>query len=62
MSNMGYCRFQNTVADLRDCFDHLHDELSPDEERARQRLVDLCKRIAEQAPEPRQTKPKPRNS
>lgn len=24
MSNMSYCRFQNTAADLLDCVEHLH--------------------------------------
>lgn len=62
MANMGYCRFQNTVEDLRDCVNHLHDELSPDEERARQRLVELCRRIADQAPPPRETRTRSRRS
>lgn len=36
MSNMSYCRFQNTLSDLLDCLDHIiDDELSEDEERAR---------------------------
>ncbi len=47
MANMGYCRFQNTLQDLRDCEEHLSDDLSPEEERARKRLIELCKRIAE---------------
>lgn len=47
MSNMGYCRFSNTLADLRNCQDHLYDDdLSDEEERARRRLIDLCKEIA----------------
>ena len=25
MANMSYCRFQNTLGDLRDCAEHLHD-------------------------------------
>ena len=45
MANMSYCRFQNTLADLRDCYFHLFDDLSPEEELARDRLVDLCKAI-----------------
>ena len=51
MSNMSYCRFENTAKDLQDCFDHLDDdvdELSSDYERkGRERLIKLCKRIAE---------------
>lgn len=48
--NMSYCRFQNTVQDLRDCFDNWEeipdDELSDDEVRARKRLLKLCQEIA----------------
>lgn len=49
MANMSYCRFHNTLLDLQDCYENLDDEdLSPDEERARDRLINLCKEIAEQ--------------
>jgi len=27
MANMGYCRFENTLSDLRDCLNHLDDEV-----------------------------------
>jgi len=50
MGNMSYCRFQNTLGDLRDCedaLDHPDEPLSPDEARARQALIELCARIAE---------------
>ena len=43
---MSYCRFENTLNDLRDCTEHLYDELSGDEEKARKRLIELCKTIA----------------
>ena len=46
MSNMSYCRFQNTVGDLDDCCDHMDDELSEEEQQARKRLIELCCRIA----------------
>ena len=47
MGNMGYCRFRNTLSDLRDCHEHLWDEeLSSDEEKARRALIMLCKEIA----------------
>ena len=47
MPNMSYCRFQNTVNDLRDCVDHIEDsDLSDDEKQARQILIELCKDIA----------------
>ena len=52
MANMSYCRFQNTVIDLQDCYDVFqglfYDEdegLSPNEERAKKRLISLCKGI-----------------
>ena len=47
MSNMSYCRFSNTLEDLRDCHDNMdEDKLSEAEARARKRLIELCKRIA----------------
>lgn len=49
MPNMSYCRFQNTVRDLADCEEHLDDTLTGDEKDARDRLIRICKRIAEQA-------------
>ena len=42
MSNMSYCRFQNTLSDLRDCNDHLTDDLSNSEQVARERILNLC--------------------
>lgn len=53
MANMSYCRFQNTVSDLRDCADVLRDIAdledidSEDEQRAAKRLIRLCCEIAE---------------
>ncbi len=51
MSNMGYCRFENTLADLRDCQEwlsvHEISELSDSEEEAFRLLVRHCRRIAE---------------
>lgn len=47
MANMSYCRFQNTVGDLRDCADSMDDlELSYEEARARYRLIKICVEIA----------------
>lgn len=47
MSNMSYCRFQNTLGDLQDCNDNMDDgEMSEDEQIARMRLVQLCMEIA----------------
>jgi hypothetical protein len=52
MSNMSYCRFQNTLADLRDCEEALNErgnlddlDLSEGELKAARRLIALCGRI-----------------
>lgn len=45
MANMGYCRFRNTLSDLRDCLEHWDDELSEEESQARARLLRLCSQI-----------------
>ena len=49
MANMGYCRFQNTLGDLSDCERAMgegdDDELSEEEERAKDRLIRLCYEI-----------------
>jgi len=47
MSNMSYCRFENTLGDLEDCFDNMSDEddLSEGEKRARLEIIELAKRI-----------------
>ena len=48
MSNMSYCRFENTLNDLRDCEEHLDDnDLSKPEKEFRDKLLKLCKRITE---------------
>lgn len=48
MSNMGYCRFRNTLGDLVDCRDYMDDEdLSVEETDARDRLIKVCKDIVE---------------
>ena len=52
MSNMSYCRFQNTLRDLKDCLDALCDidgnlsELSKEEARAADSLILVCEEIA----------------
>ena len=46
MSNMSYCRFRNTLGDMRDCRDSLHDEVESYEEAlARHYLVEMCREI-----------------
>ena len=50
MSNMAYCRFRNTLSDLRDCYGSIWDDLDEEEEaRARRALVKLCITIADEA-------------
>lgn len=47
MGNMSYCRFRNTLTDLRDCKRHVGDECADaDEEAARENLIELCQEIA----------------
>lgn len=52
MGNMSYCRFENTLRDLRDCRKDMSEtdfyELSENEQEARNKLVALCKDISEQ--------------
>ena len=43
MGNMSYCRFENTLSDLRDCYNNLDDNLSGSEREYRQQLIELCK-------------------
>lgn len=47
MSNMSYCRFQNTRLDLRDCVENFWNINSKEEHNARKRLVQLAKEIVE---------------
>lgn len=48
--NLAYCRFENTLADLEDCYEHLENtaDMSPEEAKARVQLIQLCIRIAEE--------------
>jgi len=49
MGNMSYCRFENTLGDLRDCREHLDDNAEDMNDRevvARQKLIKLCAEIA----------------
>lgn len=49
MSNMSYCRFENTAGDLADCWEHFDnfEELSESEAKARKRIIKLACEIAE---------------
>jgi len=46
MSNMNYCRFENTLRDLADCYGNMSDELNGHEEYCRKALIALCVEIA----------------
>jgi len=49
MANMSYCRFQNTLLDLKDCYLAITEGepedsiLSPDEVKAFERLIEVCR-------------------
>lgn len=49
MANMSYCRFENTLSDLRDCKEALEnrEELSSREAKKAKALIDLCRNIAD---------------
>ena len=44
MANMSYCRFENTYADLYDCYEAFYefDELSESEKKYALKLIKLC--------------------
>ena len=59
MSNMSYCRFQNTLSDLKDCFNSMSDfstkeewlkSLSNEEKRAAEKMLNLCEDIFNEFP------------
>jgi hypothetical protein len=47
MANMSYCKFENTLRDLRDCAASMDDdeELSQTESDAKDALIELCRDI-----------------
>lgn len=48
MGNMSYCRFENTMSDLRDCLNHIHREAENEyDERARKEMIELFREIGE---------------
>lgn len=48
--NMSYCRFRNTLTDLRDCAQNIEEPLTDrDENEARKKLVQVCRDIVESA-------------
>jgi hypothetical protein len=49
--NMSYCRFYNTLQDLKDCYYNIADveNMSFEEKRARKQLIEICMDIADNA-------------
>lgn len=47
MSNMSYCKFRNTLQDLKDCRDDMKAE-SAEEKKARKQLLELCQELIEE--------------
>ena len=46
MSNMSYCRFENTYHDLQDCFEFINEEAGNErDERYRLRMIELIKEM-----------------
>ena len=46
MANMSYCRFENTLSDLRDCYMNMDSDLSQREFYKRKQLIEMCMSIA----------------
>lgn len=54
MSNMSYCRFENTYSDLKDCYNNINENLrgmSKSELKYRDKLIQLCQDILDEAVE-----------
>jgi len=48
MANMSYCRFENTLRDLRDCYNNMgNGDLSKSEFFARKQMIEMCINIVE---------------
>jgi hypothetical protein len=45
--NMSYCRFENTASDLQDVLNYWDDDLSNNEEKAREKIIELARKICE---------------
>lgn len=52
MPNMSYCRFENTLADMHDCLEHINDdldeELRPEEVAAREEMIEVAKQMIDE--------------
>lgn len=47
MANMGYCRWENTAGDLSDCLEHMEEELSESEQRAKDWILFMARELLE---------------
>ena len=48
MANMSYCKYENTLSDLRDCYETMDDEPGNEtEKKCKAKLIELCREIAE---------------
>lgn len=47
MSNMSYCRFENTLKDLEDCLNALTDPVSAREHKFRRQLVEIARELVD---------------
>ena len=47
MTSMSYCRFRNTLIDLKICYEHIEDSLSSEEDEARMKLIEICRNICD---------------
>ena len=58
MANMHYCRFQNTLSDLKECMASLEEGevLSREELRAANELLRMCEEISDAGFEPEEAK------
>ena len=45
---MSYCRFENTLADLQDCYENMGNVLSKTELQCKQKLIELCQTITQE--------------
>lgn len=47
MANMSYCRWQNTLTDLRDCAENVWETVGSEEEsKAKRKILELCRELA----------------
>ena len=46
--NMSYCRFENTLRDIRDCYDNMEGSVNEREFEMRKQLVGMCMSIADE--------------